>query len=168
MNDRLFDTHDLVECSDLARDDEAITSSAFGAIAEQEAIVELVKRGHRVAVPVVDDHGVDLVVNYRVAVQVKATTTRFESGHVHVSLFSGKENGEKVPGLREHVDALIVRVPTEDAWFIFPRSVLEEVNAYRKTGMAFHLTAAGTRGISRVLASYRDRWDVFDYPENFA
>lgn len=168
MHERLFDIPADVEDSDLARDDVAITSSSFGAIAEQEAIVELVKRGHRVAVPVVDDHGVDLVVNYRTPVQVKATTTRMGSGHVMVSLFSGKESGEKVPGLRQHVDALIVRLPVEDAWFIFPRVVLEEVNAYRKTGLAFHLNPHGTRGISRMLASYRDRWDVFDYPENFA
>jgi hypothetical protein len=167
VTDRLFDIPAAAEVSDLARASE-ITSSAFGAIAEQEAIVELVKRGHRVAVPVVDDDGVDLVVNYRTTVQVKATTARLESGQVVVSIFSGKDNGAKVPGLREHVDALIVRVPADDAWFIFPRSILEEVNAYRKHSLAFHLSPSGTRGISRVLSTYRDRWDVFDFPENFA
>lgn len=53
-----------------------IGSSAFGAKAVHLAIAELLRRGHRVAVPVVDDDGVDLVVDYRVTVQVKSASLR--------------------------------------------------------------------------------------------
>lgn len=44
-----------------------------GHIAEQWAIAECLERGFHVAVPVVDDDGVDLIVNYRNTVQVKST-----------------------------------------------------------------------------------------------
>lgn len=46
---------------------------ARGTIAEHLAIAELLRRGHRVAVPVVDDDGVDLLVDYRIKVQVKSS-----------------------------------------------------------------------------------------------
>lgn len=47
---------------------------AAGCAAEHRAIAELLERGHQVAKPVVDNDGVDLVVDYRIKVQIKSST----------------------------------------------------------------------------------------------
>jgi hypothetical protein len=169
MTDRLFDIPADVEVPDLSRRAPKSNPSTVGAIAEQEAILELVKRGYPVAVPVVDDEGVDLIVNYRTTVQVKSTSRRHpRGGGYRVGLWSGRNDGKRVSGLRDHVDCLILRVPIEDAWLIVPRAALEAANAYRSDALSFHVHPSGNSGQASALATYRDRWDVFDFPENFA
>ncbi len=168
MNDRLFDIPAHVEDSPSARRVPKTNPSTLGAIAEQEAILQLVKRGYPVAVPVVDDEGVDLIVNYRITVQVKSTNRTEKGGRYRVGLWSGRNDGKRVSGLRDHVDCLVVRAPVEDAWLVIPRAALEATNAYRVDALSFHVHPNTSGTPAGALASYRDRWDVFDFPDNFA
>lgn len=167
MQDRLFDIPVVTE-SDGACDQSPVSHQVMGKVAELRAEERLLLRGHKVAHPATDDDGVDMVVNYRIAVQVKTTSSNPRSGVWHVGLESIRASERSRKGtLRDHVDVLLVHAYAIDAWWCIPRSALSAVNAYQVSGLQLHEVAGSTRGNAALLSSYRDRWDIFEYPENF-
>jgi hypothetical protein len=170
MQEQLFNTP-VVAKNDDTCSPSAVSHQVLGRIAELRAEVELLIRGHKVAHPGTDDDGVDLVVDYGIAVQVK-TTGASRDGKWHVNLNSmrsgERRTDESLKGcLRQHVDVLLVHAYPIDAWWCIPRSALSAVNAYSSSGLAVVEVAALARGNTGLLSSYRDRWDVFAYPDNF-
>jgi hypothetical protein len=130
------------------------TASSYGKHAEHLAIAELLKRGHRVAVPVVDDDGVDIVVNYRTRVQVKSSnrsTLEPVSGYSYGRLaWSSK---------RVWTEADIFLLYGNSRWWVVPASVLSGC------GRTFSIYTEGTRQKNSrmaTVAEYEDAWDVFD------
>lgn len=151
MSNRLF------EVEQRERDCPPNRSFVAGRIVELRATAELVERGHAVAVPVVDD-GVDLVVDYRVKVQIKSST------HVHAgsgSAYRGKRyapvpyltfNVSRKKGdgtrFRYDVDVFLLFDAREDqrVFYVVPAS---------------EMGATGLLALSRKYQGYREAWHVF-------
>jgi hypothetical protein len=127
-------------------------TSAKGTASEYGAIAKLLRLGHKVAVPVVDDDGVDLIVNYRTLVQVKSTTSR----HVvtgYPVLSPGRwvrdtrsDRAPKFRSIAEHVDIVVIEA-TDVGWWVMPRDVI-----------------GGKRNFSLGPRAdqWRDAWSLFD------
>jgi hypothetical protein len=131
-------------------------SSRRGKLAEQLAIVELLERGHSVALPVVDDDGVDLVVNYRLRVQVKSCQEKaWES--VPGYPYRGFSWSVK-PGRKNKADVFLFygRLESGGRWFVVPVSILRDVAS------VVNLYVGSRRGLSAVLPQYENRWELFD------
>lgn len=138
--DRLFAVPELGPEDDyLARSDAPRRTSAVGKASELAAIARLLAMGHRVAVPVVDDDGVDFVVDYRTTVQVKSTGTfsvRPEQGQYgeYRFDFAGSQNtsraGSKFRPIRAEV--LVFHARPEDMWWIVPRYALLEAGVSQR------------------------------------
>lgn len=130
-------------------------TGAYGAVAEQLAIAELLRRGHKVAVPVVDDDGVDLVVNYSVRVQVKsAHRKRLETvpGYGYQTYSWNSKRGWCLAD----VFLLYGRSPdVGDRWWVVPQAVVASASTM------VNLYEGSSRGISAALASYEGAWGVF-------
>lgn len=132
-----------------------------GAIAQLRAAVELLDRGYAVALPMVDDAGVDLVVNHRIPVQVKSSGSRSKTGMLHVNLESRSSNDRRVgvpprPNLSPSVEVLMVYARDTGTWWIIPISAISEAGKLNSTSLS--LTEHATRGLS----AWRDAWEVFD------
>ncbi len=136
--------------------------STQGQVSEILCAAKLLELGHRVAVPIVDDDGVDLVVNYRTTVQVK-------SSGLH-DLFSGKSQEGRYyffvfGGLAEawHADVLILRGVTaaRDFWWVLPRDVVPRGRGKRSYSVA-PPGFARRAGFSTLVAPFLDKWEVFD------
>jgi PD-(D/E)XK endonuclease len=97
--------------------------SALGHAAEQVLIARLIQMGHRVAVPVVDDDGVDMIVNYDLKIQVKSSGSRSPAGMLLVCLNGRRfrERGDR-GFLRPHVDIVAVHARDTQAWWFLPRN----------------------------------------------
>jgi hypothetical protein len=125
-------------------------TAAVGAAAEHEAISVLLRRGLKVAVPVVDDDGVDLVVGYRVAVQVKYTaqTTRDGCPLLCVARWVRRHASEQPvwKPFPAHVDVLMVLVEGV-GWYVIPRE---------RVGDRRNMT------LGRSMDEWREAWSVFD------
>lgn len=124
-------------------------TSAYGAVAEQLAIAELLLRGHRVAVPVVDDDGVDLVVDYRVRVQVKNAHRRDVEtvpGYSYPASSWGSKRGWR--------DADVFMLHSAGRWWIVPAW---ELVGHGKTLLVY---ADSLRGRSASIGQYEDAWHV--------
>lgn len=127
--------------------------SAHGAVAELEAQALLVARGHKVAVPVVDDDGVDLIVDYRTLVQVKTTRQVNSQGVPHVQFKrnsyqrrrDGSLRNRGGRGLPPHVDVVLVQVAGV-GWYVVPRASVPS------SGIVF----------GPGMDQWREAWDVFD------
>jgi hypothetical protein len=167
MQDRLFDIP-VVEDVDGSCGPSSVSHQVIGKVAELRAEENLWLRGHKVAHPGTDEDGVDLIVNYRIAVQVKATSSSQRPGQWLVGLNSMRASERSVKGtIRDHVDVLLVHAFPINAWWCIPRSALNATNGYQVSGLALHEVASSTRGNAQLLSSYRDRWDIFEYPDNF-
>ncbi len=131
---------------------------ANGVASEHEVIARLLRSGHKVAVPVVDDDGVDLIVNYRTTVQVKMSglfqvTQGPNPERYHYNIF-------KSPSKTWNADVFAFHgVGAEaDTWWVIPAAVI------RASG---HKSAYNLRPPSAFDASPRfhewiDAWHVFD------
>lgn len=172
MQDRLF-LCDAVD-HEMPGDDACLTSNQMnGCIAEHEAMIELMKRGHDVFQPRTDRGGIDFLVGIHpsIVVQVKSSSV-FHNGAWLIGLSSKRSSerkqDESAAGcIRSCVDVLIVRVADVDGWWVIPRSALQATNAYGKQSIRLYMHPSGGRADNALLSSYRDRWDVFDYPDNF-
>lgn len=121
------------------------------------AIAELLKRGHKVAVPVVDDDGVDLVVDYHVKVQVKSANTSVSTGTVWRFGIGGgyyRKNGELISYRGTDPDILMAYAHPIHTWWICPFQWLYDTGLMRREGVVSVSLGArnGTRGapISRA------------------
>jgi PD-(D/E)XK endonuclease len=120
---------------------------ALGKAAEMDAIGRLLRLGHRVAVPVCDDDGVDLVVDYRVTVQVKSTGCfAGPHGYPMVSLQKGRRGQRSRGGsvVRSHVDVFAVYA-VDVGWWVIPREAMP------RTGLWL-----GPR-----YEQWREAWEIF-------
>ncbi|MGW1059338.1 hypothetical protein [Micromonospora rubida] len=119
----------------------AESQSAVGRSAELLLAARLLTLGHKVATPLVDDHTVDLIVNYRTTVQVKASGSRDERGRLSIAL------GTPLP---THVDVLSVYALDAEHWWHIPR---QQVGL----GRTIKLCESWQRGPSTWL----DAWQLF-------
>lgn len=108
----------LVYYSDSAERVAPSRYAALGTAAEMLLAALLLERGHNVAVPLVDDDGVDLIVDYRTLVQVKTSGSRSEHGSLVVEL----RNNSKVSSLRPHIDVVAVFDREGRRWWFVPGS----------------------------------------------
>lgn len=130
--------------------DAGVTTSASGMATQMEVVAELLRRGHKVAVPVVDDDGVDLVVNYCVKVQVKFTSVTNPNG---IPILSARRMTRRRPGegvtwraIADHVDVVVV-LAAGVGFFVFPWSVV---------------TAKRNVALGPGMDQWRGAWSVFD------
>jgi hypothetical protein len=94
------------------------SSRRAGCVAELLATAELLQRGHKVAVPVVDDDGIDLVVDYRWRVQVKSSTQRTRDNCIRFTLSSrGRTNAT---ALYSKVDIWLLFSWSDRAFYVVP------------------------------------------------
>jgi hypothetical protein len=164
VSDRLFD---LTSYAPAVEESEArlVPGTRTGCISEHLAIVELLKRGHKVAVPVVDDEGIDLVVDYRTTVQVKSANNPQRSGQGNAWVFSlggvkWKANGAK--NYRRPLEAQVhmFHAVTADAWWIVPTQWLLEAGLGEST-MGISLTLnPGRSKYASLSRTCRDAWDL--------
>lgn len=133
----------------------AVESSAYGKIAELRAIDELIRRGHKVAIPVVDDDGVDLVVDYRTTVQVKTSHRRLMETAPGYSYGAFSWGSGRNREFRADIYLLHAAGATGDRWWVVPADVLRgrcagQINMYLES----------KRGLSATLREFEDRWDL--------
>lgn len=129
-------------------------TSAYGALAEHLAITELLRRGHKVAVPVVDDDGVDLVVNYSVRVQVKNAHRRaveVQPGYVYDKFgWRSKHRWAEADVFLLHgYEGGLSR------WWVVPAAALL---GHAESLMLY----VGGKGGRQTIALFEDAWSVFD------
>lgn len=126
----------------------------IGSATEHLTIAKLLELGYRVAVPVVDDDGVDLVVNYHFRVQVKCSRLHdMQPGAYPYWTFKSPT------GWR--ADVYIFRGVSEpiDRWWITPHATLEA------NGLPSTVTVHPFRGCGKwgsLLAGFENAWHVFD------
>ena len=135
-----------------------VSSSAHGKIAEHLAIVELTRRGHRIALPVTDDDGVDLIVDYRTTVQVKnANRTVARPNGYEYTGYTWSNNRA-----RWNADVFLLHAYEDSSsrWWVVPTSVLVELGAKSSLNLR-----NGSRGIGGAIAAHEDRWDIFRSPQ---
>jgi len=112
----------------------------------------LLRRGHKVAVPVVDDDGVDLIVDYAWTVQVKSRQ-RMPPGrtpHLTLAQTGTRRNLAGVArtrrsAVRPHVDVFAIWVESA-GWWVIPREAMSE----------WSIT------LGPQFDCYRDGWDLFE------
>ena len=118
----------------------AIPASLVGAAAQFMLAGKLMALGHRVAVALVDDDGVDLIVNYRTLVQVKSSGYRERRDQLSVDL-----------GIAPHVDAVALHANDNGSWWIVPAHLLRGMSRVRVSER--HATRYGP---------WCEAWHVFD------
>lgn len=134
------------------------TKQASGQITEHEAIVKLLRLGHQVAVPVVDDDGVDMIVNYKHLVQVKSQHTQSQaSGTSWIFQYAGPRRREV------RADMFIFHAAPIDAWWVIPTAVLLEFGiGTRQTGLSLSTLPQRAYKHRHLSETYRDAWHLFD------
>lgn len=131
---------------------------AIGRASEFEVIARLLRSGHKVAVPVVDDDGVDLVVNYRTTVQVKM------SGVFQVAQGPNPEKYQynifKSPSKTWNADVFIFHGvgPLGDTWWVIPAGVLADYGHSSSQSLRPPTVANPTPRWHEWI----DAWHVFD------
>lgn len=135
---------------------EGIPSANYGAVAEALAVAELLRHGHEVAVPVVDN-GIDLCVDYWARVQVKgAHRLSFEplAGRVYDRFMWSKLWGADRERARIDFFLLYGRDGERDRWWVVPSSVVRSVAG------SLNFLPGAVRGLSLEIAKYEDAWDA--------
>lgn len=102
-----------------------------GRVSEQLVIAKLLTLGHHVAVPVIDDDGVDLIVNYRFKVQVKSSCLR-DKGDERVYRFATAPS--RAGGRRDaHVDVYVLHGRDTDEWWVVSAANLQTMARFSRT-----------------------------------
>lgn len=137
-----------------------LEATTIGALAEAKAIVELVKRGHSVARPVVDN-GIDLLV-YRpggrvLTVQVKSTARGrlLKTGSRNPSYTFTLHTGGG--GARQLADVWLFHAHDENLWWVVPDAEL--IAPSKSVCIAATRDARGRRS---ALAAWLGCWSVID------
>lgn len=143
-----------------------VSSSAVGAISEHLAIAKLLESGHRVAIPVVDDDGVDMVVNYGVTVQIKAKSRPVANSVYAFSLDRSRyrADGSRRPNDRKLTTAevLICHGVEHGAWWVIPVEWLRATGwDAQHSGFSLSLDPRHKSKYADLSRTCRDRWDVF-------
>jgi hypothetical protein len=115
-------------------------------------VSRLLLLGHRVALPVLDDDGVDLIANHRTTVQVKSAGQVKHGGYLFVG-------GHGLPLLRSHVDVVILHGREGDHWWVVPTAVLRNAGV----GKTVRVPVPGLdERRTQRFAEWLDAWSVFD------
>ena len=116
----------------------------------------------------------DLVVDYRLLVQVKSSGVRNANGLLAVSLDGrrSKERDSKKGLLRDDIDILACYARDTEAWWFIPMEALLEVGERRRrtspsglprsVALTEHLAPA--RSTTGALSSYLNDWGTFGGP----
>jgi hypothetical protein len=164
--DRLFALPDLSSDAPVSG---TLSASRLGVLSEHAAISKLLAVGWHVAVPVVDDDGVDLVVNYRHKVQVRGTRATTPNA-VNCWVFSySKRYGYRHDGSRRPrptqmaADFLLCHAAPIDAWWVVPREWLHEAGL-RPDATGFSLNSDPLHRTKYASLSWRcrDAWDLLE------
>jgi hypothetical protein len=127
-----------------------VSTSAVGMASQMEVVAELLRLGHKVAVPVVDDDGVDLVVNYSVKVQVKFTSLTTPNGLPILTagrMVRARKGGPlKWRTVQSHVDVLVCVVAGVGVYVMPVEVVLKKRNV----------------SLGPSMDQWREAWSVFD------
>lgn len=127
-----------------------------GVVAELVVASRLLAAGHHVAVPLVDDDGVDLVVNYRFRVQIKSSGLwEVKTGYPFYSF--------KSPVGWSRADVYVLHGQaagkSQERWWVIPSHALETVNG---SALSLRPWGSGRRGSrSEEFSVWLDRWDLF-------
>lgn len=143
------------------REDESRPNLVFGALSELRAAELLIERGHRVAKPIVDDFGVDLIVDYDrkpITVQVKATRTNATARRVNSSPIWQFRPLTVAPTAA----IVMFHVRPIDAWWIVPA---EEIVLGKSIRMIERRLRATRSDAAHDFDPWRDRWDLFNVKE---
>ena len=138
-----------------------------GALSEMAAIQHLLEMGYKVAVPVVDDDGVDFVVNYHHTAQVKSSR-RQQSTSWMFNYSTGatyRADGSRLYRRRPtHAAFFICHAVPIDAWWVIPRERLAEAGFSLESGQGFTLSSDPQirSKYSRLAAECRDAWELLE------
>jgi hypothetical protein len=141
-----------------------LTTNEIGAAGEHRVIAELLLRGHRPLVAVVDE-GADLLLAEGTSVQVKATATRTRNKRAPDQTyfefrFHSKvwRNGRAIMQRGLSADVAICWAIPEDRFWIIPADAIGVRNAV--------VVPSATAGRASMWARYEDRWDLLRAPES--
>ena len=130
-----------------------LSSGAIGAVSEHLVVARLLDLGRRVAIPVVDDDGVDLVVDYRTTVQVKSSVCG--AGETYRFAFTTRRPNR--------ADVFVLHGRDPEAWWIVPGDVIRSYGGAAAISIALNPCAAPRRKHRFTECwEYRDAWHVFD------
>lgn len=135
-------------------------ASAQGKAAELKAAVLLMGMGYEVAVPLADN-GVDLVVNYRIRVQVKSSGVKLREvspGQTYPLCV-----WTKIKPADADIYLLHAYYEGHDRWFVCPSSLFGDVV---KTTISMVLDGVdrGGWGRSARIREFENAWEIFDEP----
>jgi hypothetical protein len=157
--DRLFLLDDLALTNEQNGEDFNRISKAV----ELLLAAKLMLRGHHISIPLQDD-GIDLVVDYRLLVQVKSSASRDGNGKLRIG-FEGRRWSEREGRLsttsrkgqlRDDVDVLACYARDSEAWWFIPRS---EIGNAKGISLTEHLQ--GRRTATSLYSSYLGAWSIF-------
>lgn len=137
----------------------SLSDAAVGLLGEQLAIVELMRRGFKVAVPVVDDDGVDLVVNYRLRVQVKSSgRQRVEPLRGYVYYQYAWSQLDRSRGKCDFFALHALAADRSDRWWVVPAAAMPLRNDLR-------FSEDASRGWGLRLSGYENAWELLNGDE---
>ncbi len=143
--------------------------ASVGKAVEMEVVARLIAAGHQVAIPVVDNEGVDLIVNYTIKVQVKSGERRNAFGQLQINT-EGRRHAERTPnsrkGISPIVDVLVVKARDSGAWWIIPCSALDDTGGRTCCKLSLSDVPPTRKNRRGSLANWRDAWWVFEGPVN--
>ena len=157
--ERLFDAS-VYTLRDAIADqrDDRIHVSAIGASSEHLAVAKLLSLGHKVAIPVVDDDGVDLVVNYRLAVQVKS---RQEPINGTSYVFNFNRSRGRGPRPLSAADVWICHGVKDDAWWVLPTAWIMEAGGGNGS-LSLSLVVQRQSKNAELSGVCREAWHLLD------
>lgn len=161
MTEKLFDLGPLQSEDPQAH---AIESTRLGALSEHLAIAKLLELGHKVAVPVADDDGVDLIIDYSIKAQVKARSKPLSNTYA----FSHNRTKSTIDGLTRSrqkpltADFWICHGVLHNAWWIVPHEWLIEAGfpIAGTGGFSLSLTNAYQSKYASISRRCRDAWHL--------
>ena len=171
--DRLFE----MPASQMEQGSDAVDYGRISKAVELLLAAKLMLRGHHVSLPLQDD-GVDLVVDYRLLVQIKSSGHRNVNGLLIVNLDGrrysegAKKGGSRKGLLRQDIDILACYARDTEAWWFIPIDALlggEFRRRRRETTSgpprAISLTEhlAPRRSQAQALSSYLNDWGAFGF-----
>jgi len=130
-----------------------------GAISELQVACRLLELGHKLAKPLFDDDGVDLIANYRTTVQVKGSRNGTSTnGGPKFHIFTTKW---KFADLFVFHGISIDTAP-DDFWIVPGRVVEDELSSQKRDTDCALALRRGARGRSERWEQYIDAWHLFD------
>lgn len=123
----------------------------IGTISEMRLIAELLSRGFKVAKPIVDD-GVDLIVNYKICLQVKSLSKPGNSKSYAFKIRNAWNTSKGSIDFAPEVDILVLHAIDINGWWLIPLEEVEEAKT-------ICITPEYTKN---VYNKWRDAWFLLE------